>query len=234
MSRPPREAPSEVLNPPGQLVPFVYEGLCGVRHPGVNGGDGLKFTFAEFAPRAICLPGFGHTPESAHLACRFVANLAARHHADLLAMRSWDCQFCGIKASTFNLVVVSFLSPEAGTVDPIRRSVWGYGVPICRTAGSCDQKAGRLTAELRDTYISGLATPPSPSCMMCGSTEDLMLCSGCKVVRYCSLECRREHHSVHKKDCRAAQREKLRDKIQEHLLRQRESHFSKFKRVFYT
>ncbi|KAM5464512.1 hypothetical protein MferCBS49748_005396 [Microsporum ferrugineum] len=183
MSRPKRNAVALPLNPPEQLVPVIYEGICGARHPGVNGGDGMKFTFAEFAPRSLCLPGVGHTPGSSHMACRFVANMAARHHVDLLAIRSWDCQFCGERATTFNLVVVSFLAPDVGTVEPVRRSVWGYCVPICRTAGFCDQKAGRLASELRDAHLSGLSSPSAPSCLKCGSTKDLTACGGCKTVR---------------------------------------------------
>ncbi|KAK2827797.1 hypothetical protein FQN49_007334 [Arthroderma sp. PD_2] len=183
MSRPPRAPVDMPLKPPNQLVPVIYEGICGSRHPGINGGDGLRFTFPEFAPRYLCMPGVGHTPESSDMTCRFVANMAARHHADLLEMRSWDCQFCGDMATTFNLVVISFLAPDIGTVAPVRRSVWGYCVPICRSAGFCDQKAGRLASELREAHLPSLAAPSSPSCLKCGGTKNLSPCGGCKTVQ---------------------------------------------------
>ncbi|KAK2735073.1 hypothetical protein FQN57_001353 [Myotisia sp. PD_48] len=200
---------SSPMEPASQLVPVVFEGVCGRRHPGVNGGDGLKFAFPEYAPRYLCMPGFGHTEETAEATCRFAASMATRHHADLLRLRSWDCQFCGDKATTFNLVVVSFLAPDVGTTSPVRRSVWSYCVPICRTAGSCDQKAGKLVGELRATHLSDTTVAASGSCMGCGGIKNLLPCAGCKMVQYCSRKCRQLNYPTHKKDCRMSQREQV-------------------------
>ena len=175
------------LEPRGQRVPVTYEGVCGRRHPGVNGGEGLTFTFAEWAPRMLCMPGYGHTPDTSENTCRFVASMAKRHIKDLLLMRPWDCQFCGDRATTFNLVAISFLAPDVGTIPPIRRSVWSYCVPICRTAGYCDQKGARLAGEFRRAHLSGSIITSSGCCMKCNKTSDITLCRGCKMVQYVKI-----------------------------------------------
>jgi hypothetical protein len=60
-------------------------------------------------------------------------------------------------------------------------------------------------------------------CASCGISEDddtkLKKCTACKLVRYCSIECQREHRPQHKKACKKRAAE-LRDEI---LFRQPES-----------
>lgn len=170
------------LIPRDQMVPVTYEGVCGRRHPGINGGEGLKFSFPEWAPRMLCMPGYGHTPDTSENTCRFVATMAKRHIKDLLRMRLWDCQFCGDRVTTFNLVAISFLAPDVDTISPVRRSVWSYCVPICRSAGYCDQKGARLAGEFRRAHLSGSIITSSGCCMRCNRTADITLCKGCKMV----------------------------------------------------
>lgn len=190
----PEAAPEVVVEPPGagespvtpqgQMVPVTYEGVCGRRHPGINGGEGVKFTFPEWAPRMLCMPGYGHTPDTSETTCRFVARMAKRHIKDLLQFGTWDCQFCGDIVTTFNLVAISFLAPDVGTTSPVRRSVWSYCVPICRSAGYCDQKAARLAGEFRRAHLSGSIITSSGCCMQCNKTSDITLCKACKMIPY--------------------------------------------------
>ena len=42
-------------------------------------------------------------------------------------------------------------------------------------------------------------------CECCGcSTKKLMLCSACKKVRYCSVDCQKKDRKVHKDECKKA------------------------------
>lgn len=45
-----------------------------------------------------------------------------------------------------------------------------------------------------------------PQCAACGKSDDakggLKKCNGCKVVRYCGVECQRSHRPEHKKECK--------------------------------
>lgn len=57
---------------------------------------------------------------------------------------------------------------------------------------------------------SRLPLPPAPRICAapgCGVTAGLRRCSGCRTVRYCSMECSRAHWQEHKADCRRAQAE---------------------------
>jgi len=62
-----------------------------------------------------------------------------------------------------------------------------------------------------------------PGCASCGITAEvgakLKTCSACKSVRYCSVDCQREHRSPHKQACKKRVAE-LRDEI---LFKQPES-----------
>ena len=40
----------------------------------------------------------------------------------------------------------------------------------------------------------------------CGDSGTLRLCTGCRMVKFCSVECQKEYWSIHKKHCRAIQR----------------------------
>lgn len=39
------------------------------------------------------------------------------------------------------------------------------------------------------------------SCAKCGNTENVKLCTGCRKVHYCSVNCQREDRISHKKVC---------------------------------
>ncbi|KAK9804554.1 hypothetical protein WJX73_009338 [Symbiochloris irregularis] len=55
------------------------------------------------------------------------------------------------------------------------------------------------------------AERPKATCANEGCSEPTTAkCSGCKVVKYCSRECQREHWSIHKNACRTAAREESR------------------------
>ncbi len=54
-----------------------------------------------------------------------------------------------------------------------------------------------------------------PRCASCGITQGgdvkLMTCTACKLARYCSVACQKEHRPKHKRDCKRKAAE-LRDK----------------------
>lgn len=55
-----------------------------------------------------------------------------------------------------------------------------------------------------DDTISLFSLPPEVfQCINCQRTSaGVLVCSGCRVARYCSNECQRRHYKVHKKECK--------------------------------
>lgn len=39
------------------------------------------------------------------------------------------------------------------------------------------------------------------SCVICGSVENIKLCTGCRKVHYCSVNCQKQDRNSHKKVC---------------------------------
>ncbi|KAF1810768.1 hypothetical protein P152DRAFT_483496 [Eremomyces bilateralis CBS 781.70] len=50
---------------------------------------------------------------------------------------------------------------------------------------------------------SAECAPLEPECVLCGSTTDLSLCSGCRILHYCGSEHQAIHWPAHKSGCKA-------------------------------
>ena len=57
-----------------------------------------------------------------------------------------------------------------------------------------DRDLGKRSAESE-------TTPLDEVCCVCGSTEDVKRCGGCKTALYCSKFCQTSHHEYHKQYC---------------------------------
>ena len=57
--------------------------------------------------------------------------------------------------------------------------------------------------QLADTYLEALRVEyhSEKRCLFCGKTEGLKICTKCKLARFCSIECQRGAHKVHRLDC---------------------------------
>jgi hypothetical protein len=101
--------------------------------------------------------------------------------------------------------------PEAALVSSPRKSLFCFGIFNRRHARSthkpeCRRIAVELAAsvkhETQQVEQLALPAPPSrqataPACGFCGTTtEKLLLCSKCKVVRYCSADHQKQHWFV--------------------------------------
>ena len=65
----------------------------------------------------------------------------------------------------------------------------------------CDIAQVKLPEHVK-RLADGIDAPP-PSCGHCRKSSASLRCSRCKCVKYCSLECQKEHFSFHKQNCRS-------------------------------
>ncbi len=75
--------------------------------------------------------------------------------------------------------------------------------------------AVRLPLFLEVYVMIGAISSVDEVCASCGVTGGgdvkLKLCTACKLVRYCSVDCQKNHRSKHKKACKKRASEKIRD-----------------------
>lgn len=76
--------------------------------------------------------------------------------------------------------------------------------PPARDAPASSSQAPEATAAQQGTTgpVHRMCAAPG-----CGATSGLRRCSGCRAVRYCSVECSRVHWREHKAECRRVQAE---------------------------
>jgi hypothetical protein len=59
--------------------------------------------------------------------------------------------------------------------------------------------------------LAGVAMPATRQCEVCGAIEggdrQLLLCTGCREVRYCGRACQKQHWKQHKAVCKRADKE---------------------------
>ena len=64
------------------------------------------------------------------------------------------------------------------------------------------------------------ATNSIQTCASCGSTGDnLKTCTGCNSVKYCNVECQKQHRPHHKKECRRIASSREKTSISDNLVR---------------
>ena len=62
----------------------------------------------------------------------------------------------------------------------------------------------------QDKYPCECKKEEEERCCVCGSTESVQRCSGCRAAKYCSKKCQKSHHEYHSGYCSAiSQLEKL-------------------------
>lgn len=163
---------------------IAYKGLCGLNHPGVNGGEGVYFEFTERVPCHLCFRACGiPAPMNCNETGKYIAGVVSRHNQRIMDARDWECQFCGQVAHEMCHAPIPFFNPAVGDPPDFRPSIWDFVVPICRSLSECDVKAEKLTVELVKKRFRGPVVISGPSCQKCGSMNDLMTCGGCSCIR---------------------------------------------------
>ncbi|CAG8183224.1 unnamed protein product [Penicillium salamii] len=67
--------------------------------------------------------------------------------------------------------------------------------------------------------MSGMNVPLPDGCGVCGKEDNTRLCTGCRVMPYCSVEHQSFHRPEHKSDCNRIKKCSDAMKLQEKILR---------------
>ncbi|KAE9376054.1 hypothetical protein N431DRAFT_556319 [Stipitochalara longipes BDJ] len=190
-----------------ETVTVRYLVICGKHTP-----DGFreKFDYSAQAPPSLCKPHNdnepGPDPDATGV---FITSLIDRHNEEILCSRVWRCVTCGKRAKNLLHSAVPILSPNAerATAD-FEPTILDNATPICVSGGACDRNAEKM---VQDFAKNNLIQRPwqeldlSKTCDKCGKKSGVKVCSGCKLIAYCSKECQAQSWPTHKKQCRRAQ-----------------------------
>ncbi|EKD20584.1 hypothetical protein MBM_01266 [Drepanopeziza brunnea f. sp. 'multigermtubi' MB_m1] len=81
-----------------------------------------------------------------------------------------------------------------------------FAAPVCIATGTCHTQASKQLREALE-HAPGIEIlkPGLKSCAVCGQSDTVKPCSGCRDFAYCSKECQKTHWPFHKKHCRHVQ-----------------------------
>lgn len=113
-----------------------------------------------------------------------------RQLKDLQTSKTRFCAACGLASTTMKMKHM-FDVPINAAADQDFRSVFRViGVPVC------DQKAKSCVKIVNEIIKSQM------QCANCGSSSaNILFCSRCKDVAYCSVDCQKEHWKIHRQIC---------------------------------
>lgn len=155
-------------------VPITYIGCIGKPTPE---SSAYPFEIAEQAPRSLCTRSHCLAPDpNPDATGQFLTSLVERHNAIFLFSRAWRCQVCDKPArELYHSAIPRLVKPEFSPW------VWDTIVPICRSGGACDVKAGEWAAAFGKQSLPTLEVG-TKCCELCGKVTGVMLCRGCKVL----------------------------------------------------
>ena len=164
-------------------IRISLKGVCGLNHPGVNGGRGVTFDFPEYVPCFLCFRDIGK-PSSMNCphTSRFVSEIVSRRNQEIMDLHDWECQICGKKAREISHLPIPFFNPALGDSVEFRPYIWDYAVPVCRSLGDCDAKAEQMTLHIVKARFPG-RIHVAHSCKTCGAPGNLLNCGRCGAVK---------------------------------------------------
>lgn len=164
-------------------IRISYKGVCALNHPGVNGGRGILFDFAEYVPCFLCFRDIG---KPSNMQCphtsTFVSEVVSRHNQKIMNLHEWECQICGKRAHEMSHLPIPFFNPALGDGTEFRPYIWDYVVPVCRSLGACDEKAEEMALEIVKARFPG-RIHVAHSCKACGAPGKLLDCGRCSAVK---------------------------------------------------
>jgi hypothetical protein len=160
-----------------------YKGICGLRHPSVNGGNGVAFEFPDRISALLCyrtvnVPADPHCDKTS----KVVSEVMHRHVGKIMNMRAWECQFCGKPSKATVHSPIPFLNPLSSDTY-FQPYIFDFVVPVCRSLGECDRKGDALLQEVAKECFRGNVVINNPSCQKCGGVKSLLHCGRCKLVK---------------------------------------------------
>ena len=157
-------------------VPFLYQGCIG--RPTTDGGV-YPFNFPERAPSSLCQRFPCGAPDpNPDATGQFLTTLVERHNTRFLFSRAWRCQICNKRARELYHSAIARLVREE-FLPWVRDTI----IPICRSGGACDVKAGEWAAAFGKESLP-LLDVGTKCCELCGKVTSVKLCRGCKVLAY--------------------------------------------------
>ena len=165
-----------------QTVSITFTGVCGVPWRGTHVSHQYRFSYLEQAPQSLCNRARGEPDPDPDATGRFLTELVERHNHEILQARPWSCQICGAEAKELYHSAIQFLNPGILASDAFKPSVWDTVIPICKSAGACDRKAGDIAYAFAKKAIPELRKPKNGCCDRCGNVKGIKLCSGCKCI----------------------------------------------------
>lgn len=168
---------------PNNTIPISFKGVCGLNHPGVNGGRGITFDFPEFVPCFLCFRDIGK-PSSMNCphTSKFVSEIVSRRNQAIMDLHPWECQVCGKKARELSHLPIPFFNPALGDSVEFRPYIWDYAVPVCRSLGECDARAEQMTLQIVRARFPG-RIHVAHSCKACGAPGKLLDCGRCGAIK---------------------------------------------------
>ncbi|KAJ5038626.1 uncharacterized protein L3040_006307 [Drepanopeziza brunnea f. sp. 'multigermtubi'] len=171
-----------------------------------DGGMTSEYNWDEEGPVSLFDNTQPVNPENFVAWAKFRKRLAGRHSLQIMNDNARSCIICKKKAGALVYLGCQEGFPTKVLPGGKEPTIIDFAAPVCIATGTCHTQASKQLREALE-HAPGIEIlkPGLKSCAVCGQSDTVKPCSGCRDFAYCSKECQKTHWPFHKKHCRHVQ-----------------------------